>query len=125
MNDYLAAALAAAFPLAGLGAGLGWWLYQIRRARPVVRREIERLGYQVVTMRPVFWRPWRAKDGPFPRTDTPLTRVVFKLLVHDRGGSAREVWARWGGTSLRLHPDEVEHHDLGAPRRGMAGRGRV
>lgn len=112
MDDFSAAAIAAAVPIAGFGLGLSWWLLQIRRAGPIVRHEFERLRFRVVTMRPVVWLPFRGM--PFSRVGSGgyTSRVVFRLCVRDHDGREREVWARWGGVGLRLQPDKIELYGL-------------
>ncbi len=102
MDDLDAAAIAAACPLAGLAAGCGLWLVRVRCARPVVRRYVETLGYQVLRMRPRLFRAWFRRD-PLPLSWAPFggatayQGVVFRVLIRDRGGRQREIWVQSRG----------------------------
>jgi hypothetical protein len=102
MDDLVAGAIAAACPVAGFAGGCGLWLVRVRFARPVVRQYVERLGYQVLRMRPRLFRAWFRRD-PLPLSWAPFAGatayqgVVFRVLIRDRGGREREIWVQSRG----------------------------
>lgn len=71
------------------------------RSRSTVRQALEREGYTVTRMERRVIR-----QGPFLWTTTN-SQVVYRVLVRDRTGHDRTVWARWGRTWLP-RPDQLE-----------------
>src|SRR5690349_12927514 len=89
------ASMAIAFVAAAvIGSLLVWGVVRLVRARSSVRESLEREGYTVLRMQRRIVR-----QGRFLWT-TARSQVVYRVLVRDRSGRDRTVWARWGRTWL-------------------------
>jgi hypothetical protein len=91
------------FALTGIVSLTGWGISRLVRARASIRDSLERDGYTVLRMqrrilrqKPLFWT-------------TTSAQVVYRVLVRDRDGRDRTVWARWGRTWL-ARSDQLELH---------------
>ena len=84
-----------------IGAPVVCGIFRLRRSRAIVRQSLERDGYTVVRIQRRVIR-----QGPFLWT-TSRAQTVYRVLVQDRGGHDRTVWARLGRSWLP-RPDQLE-----------------
>ena len=87
--------------LSGIGSLVAWGIVRLARARASIRESLEQDGCTVLRMQRQIFR-----QGPFLWTTTS-SQVVYRILVRDRAGHDRTVWARWGRTWLP-RPDQLE-----------------
>src|SRR5438045_1196894 len=82
------------FALSGIGSLAAWGIIRLVRARVSIRQSLDHDGYTVLKMQRRIVR-----QRPFVWTTTSA-QVVYRVLVRDRAGHDRTVWARWGRTWL-------------------------
>ena len=77
-----------------------WGVVRVIRARSSIREQLQREGYMVLQMQ-------RRLVGQGPFSNTTRSQVAYRVIVRDRTGRDRTVWARWGRTWL-AEPDRLE-----------------
>jgi hypothetical protein len=80
--------------MSGIGSLVAWGVIRLRKARASIRASLARDGCSIRRMERRIIR-----QGPFGPTTT-RSQVVYRVLVRDRTGRNRTVWARWGRSWL-------------------------